>query len=168
MLNILVLADTHVSSLAELPDSLRQLVKDADYVVHCGDFTSIQVVNDLRNLSRQFVGVYGNTDYPEVREVLPQESTLEVLGHRIAVIHPYWGGPPWGIEDELLARYPGYDVILFGHTHDAYAEKKNGTLLLNPGQGYPTFIHQPNVAVLKVTREEVSGRVFRLSDATLL
>jgi len=164
---ILVLADTHVSTLSQLPRRLTELVREVDRVVHCGDFTGIRVLEELRSLAKDFVGVYGNTDPPEIRQQLPAEATFEVHGKRIAVFHPYWGGSPRGIEDEMVARYPDAHVILFGHTHDPLVETRNGILLLNPGQSYPTFITQAQVGILKVTPEEVTARLFSLDNAEL-
>ncbi len=164
---ILVLADTHVATLQLLPERLHQLVKETDCVVHCGDFTEIRVVEELRSLAKRFIGVYGNTDSPEIREQLPAETIFEVHGKKIAVTHPYFGGPPWGLEEELAARYPDADVILFGHTHDACSIHKNGVLLFNPGQGYPIFITPASVGILKVTADGVEGRIFSVDDAVL-
>lgn len=165
--HILVLADTHVATLAQLPARLSDLVRQADRVVHCGDFTSITVVEELHRLARHFTGVHGNTDEPEVKQQLPREAVLAVLGRRIVATHPYFGGPPWGLEEELAARYPTADAILYGHTHDAAVVTRNGILLLNPGQGYPNFFAQGTVGILKVTETEVTGRVFPLDVAEM-
>jgi len=164
---ILVLADTHATSIAELPARLGELIAEADWVVHCGDFTGIRVLDELRRLAKRFVGVYGNTDPPEIRQQLPKESSLEIHGKRIAVFHPYWGGSPDGIEEDMLKRYPNADAILFGHTHEPLLETRNGVLLLNPGQSYPTFISQAQVGILKVTPQDVSGRLFTLDNARM-
>jgi len=164
---LLVLADTHASTLSELPRGLTDLIRETGWVVHCGDFTGVRVLEELRRLAKHFVGVYGNTDPPEIRQQLPAEATFEVYGKRIAVFHPYWGGPPQGIEREMVERYPHADAILFGHTHDPLVEMRDGILLLNPGQSYPTFIAQTQVGILKVTPEMVTGRVFPLDDAEL-
>jgi putative phosphoesterase len=138
-----------------------------DYVVHCGDFTELRVVEELRSLSKQFVGVYGNTDAPEVKELLPTETFLEICGKKIAITHPYFGGPPWRLEEELIETYPAADVILFGHTHDACSVRKNGVLLFNPGQGYPMFITQAGVGILKVTAQGIEGRLSSVDNAIL-
>lgn len=164
---ILVIADTHVATLEQLPQGLRQLIRDVDYVVHCGDFTELRVVEELRSLAKHFIGVYGNTDTPEVKELLPAEAFLEIHGKKIAITHPYFGGPPWRLEEELAESYPAADVILFGHTHDACSVRKNGVLLFNPGQGYPMFIMQASVGILKVTAEGVEGRISSIDSAVL-
>jgi putative phosphoesterase len=166
-IRVLVLADTHVPTLGQLPSRMRELAREVDWLVHCGDFTSMAVVEELKALNQRFIGVQGNTDSPEVKRLLPEEATFQVLGRRIAVTHPHYGGPPWGLEEELLARFPGAEAILFGHTHDALVKTVNGVLLLNPGQGYPTFVAQATVGVLKVTGASIEGRVSDLGEAEL-
>jgi hypothetical protein len=165
---VLVLADTHVATLEQLPERLRQLVKEADYVVHCGDFTELKVVEELRSLAKHFIGVCGNTDTPEIKELLPTEAFLEIRGKKIAITHPYFGGPPWRLEEELAELYPAADIILFGHTHDACSIHKKGVLLFNPGQGYPIFIKQASVGILKMNDGGVEGRIFPVDSAALL
>lgn len=156
-----------MATLDLLPQRLRHLLKEVDYVVHCGDFTELRVVEELRSLSKQFVGVYGNTDAPEVKKLLPTEAFLEIHGRKIAITHPYFGGPPWRLEEELIETYPAADVILFGHTHDACSVRKNGVLLFNPGQGYPMFITQAGVGILKVTAQGIEGRLSSVDNAIL-
>jgi uncharacterized protein len=164
---ILVLADTHVGTIELLPQRLSQLVREADYVVHCGDFIELRVVEELRSLAKHFIGVYGNTDSPEVKELLPAEAFLEIHGKKIAITHPYFGGPPWRLEEELIESYPAADIILFGHTHDACSVYKNGILLFNPGQGYQMFITQATIGILKLTDEGVEGRLSTIDNAVL-
>ena len=163
----LVIADTHTASIEQLPGRITQLAKEVDCVVHCGDFTEMRVVQELRGLAKQFIGVYGNTDSPGVKDSLPYEAFFEIQGKKIAITHPFFGGPPWGLEDELSGKYPDADVILFGHTHDALVVQKNGTLLLNPGQGYPIFIQPATVGILKVIGGRVEGRIFSVDNAVL-
>jgi len=85
---ILVIADTHVRSVEALSSALRQAIRDTEYVVHCGDFVTTTVVNELRHICRYFVGVYGNADPDDVRLMIPSEATFICEGKSIAVIHP--------------------------------------------------------------------------------
>lgn len=137
---ILVHSDTHAKTAHELPACMLREIREADWVVHCGDYVSIVVVEELQRLAQHCVGVYGNADPSDIRQQLPPEVTFEVEGRKIVVIHPYWGGHPDGLETELAARFPQADAILFGHTHEPRNLKLNGTLFLNPGQGYPSFM----------------------------
>lgn len=163
MTQILVLSDTHVTTIQSLPKEIVQAIREAEWIVHCGDYTHITVVEELKGLARRFIGVYGNTDPSDVRSQLPSEITFELEGKKIAVVHPHLGGPPDGLEEELAARFPHVDAILFGHTHEPYNLRLNGTLLLNPGQSYPSFMTPAAMGVLTVSQQEVKGEVLTLS-----
>lgn len=65
--------------------------------------------------------------------------------------------------EELTAQFPDSDAILFGHTHEPYNLKVNDTLLLNPGQGYPSFMVPASLGILTVTNEGLRGEILTLS-----
>jgi putative phosphoesterase len=159
---ILVISDTHVRTVQELPEGILQAVREAEWVVHCGDFVSIEVVDELQRSARRFTGVYGNIDPIEVRHRLASEVIFEVEGKRIAVLHPPWGGPPFGLEKELVARFPDVDAILFGHTHEPCNMILEGTLLLNPGQGYSSFMVPASTGILTISKGELRGEISTL------
>jgi putative phosphoesterase len=161
---VLVISDTHVRAFQELPEGIRQAVRGAEWVVHCGDFTSIGVLDELRRLAPHFVGVFGNADPSNVRQQLAHQVTFELEGRKIAVIHPSWGGHPDGLEKELALRFPAADAILFGHTHEPCNLKLKDTLLLNPGQGYTSFMVPASLAVLTVTQSELKAELLALAD----
>ena len=96
MTRIVVIADTHARSLKELPQKLLKELSDADIVVHCGDYTNPSLLDELRRVAKRFIGVYGNMDPRQIRDQLPDKTVFEIEGRRIGVIHPAWGGPPWG------------------------------------------------------------------------
>lgn len=148
----------------ELPEGIQQAVRGAEWVVHCGDFTGIGVLEEIKHLTPNFVGVFGNTDPANIRRQLPHQVTLEIEGWRIAVIHPPWGGHPDGLERELARRFPDADAILFGHTHEPCKVKINDTLLLNPGQGYASFMVPASMATLTVSRSELRAELLTLPD----
>jgi len=147
MTRIVAISDTHAKSLSQLPQELVALLPEADYVVHCGDFTSLSLLEELRGIAKRFIGVHGNVDPKEVRDQLPPKTVFEVDGTRIGVIHPHWGGGPWGIEEDIAAEFDGVDIILYGHTHDACHKTVRGIVFLNPGQAYQAF-RTPASAVL--------------------
>ena len=139
-----------------------QAIKEAEWVVHCGDYVSAVVVDELGRLARHFVGVYGNADSSDVRHQLPPEATLEFEGKRIVIVHPRWGGHPDGLEEELASHFPHADAILFGHTHEPCNLKLNGTLLFNPGQGYSSFMVPASIGILTVNKGEVRDEITTL------
>ena len=136
MKKILVISDTHAMNLAALPKALVEDISGADIVVHCGDYTELALLQELKNVSKHFVGVYGNMDVLDIRKEVPRKTAFEVEGKRIGVIHPYWGGDTTGIRESISKEFHGVDLILYGHTHDAGYETINGICFLNPGQSH--------------------------------
>lgn len=157
-----MISDTHVGTLQELPKGILQAIREAEWVVHCGDYGSLVVVEELRRLARHFVGVYGNSDRGDVRHQLPSKLTIQFAGREIVVTHPHWGGYPDGLEEELAARFPHVDAVLFGHTHEPCNLMLNGTLLLNPGQGYPSFMVPASIGILTVSKGGLTGEILTL------
>ena len=164
MTQILVISDTHVRAFRELSGGIQQALREADWVVHCGDFTSMEVLEELRRLAPHFVGVFGNADPAGVRQQLLHQVVLEIEGRKIVVIHPHWGGHPDGLENELALRFPDADAILFGHTHETCNTRINDILLLNPGQGYASFMVPASMAILTISRSEVKTELIILRD----
>ncbi len=159
MTRVMVLSDTHVRTLRELPEGVLQAIKEAEWVVHCGDYTSIVVLEELRRQARNFIGVYGNSDPGDIRGQLPSEVTFEIEGRKIAVTHPYWCGFPDGLEEDLAVQFPDADAILFGHTHEPYREKGHSALLLNPGQAYHSFMVPASIGVITISKEKLDGEI---------
>jgi len=159
MTRIVVISDTHARSLKRLPQELMKELSKADYVVHCGDYSTIAVLEELRGLARRFVGVYGNIDPREIRDDLPDKTVFEVEGRRIGVIHPHWGGPPFGIEEDIAKEFEGVDIILFGHTHDACHKTIGGVVFLNPGQGYPSFRNPASAGIITIGRDGIAVEI---------
>ena len=159
MNQLIVLSDTHVRTLYELPEKILQAIKESEWVVHCGDYTGVAVVDELRHLARNFVGVYGNTDPGGIRSQLPAEVIFEFEGRKLVVTHPHWCGFPDSLENDLAARFHDADAILFGHTHEPCKVRRNGTLLLNPGQGYHSFLVRASIGIFTISKGKLSGDI---------
>lgn len=150
MTRILAISDTHAKSLSSLPKALLTEISAADIVVHCGDYTSMSLLQELKDMARRFVGVYGNVDDIDIRHELPEKTTFEVGGKRIGVIHPYWGGASLGIEEAVAKEFHNVDIVLFGHTHDAWTDTIDGVTFLNPGQAYSAFMEKATAGIITV------------------
>ena len=162
MARIVVLSDTHARGLEQLPVAMLEAAKEADAVVHCGDYTGIEVLEGLQKLAREFIGVPGNTDPPEIGRALPGKAVFTFQGRKIGVIHPVWGGPPFGIEEEIRRQFETVDAILFGHTHEPCSQWLRGILFLNPGQGYASFRVPATYATLDIGEKGLEGQIVTL------
>ena len=127
------MSDTHVPLRArEVPASLLAELPRADVVFHAGDWVGTATLDLLEQRSRRLVGVYGNNDGPELRARLPEVAYAELDGLRFGVVHET--GPAKGREARCAARFPGLDVLVFGHSHIPWDTTAPGGLrLLNPG-----------------------------------
>jgi hypothetical protein len=131
-LRIVAISDTHASSIQEFPTVLLDNLKNADMIIHTGDYTSKTVLDQLRAF-KHFRGVYGNMDPLEIRLEVPEKATFDAAGCRIGLTHPAEGGPPFGIENMARKKFDRVDMIIYGHTHNAKRERKGNVLFVNPG-----------------------------------
>ena len=150
MTRIVAISDTHAKNLDALPKALLAEISDADIVVHCGDYTSIALLKELRDLAKRFVGVYGNVDTIDIRQEVPKKTVFDIDGKKIGVIHPHWGGAPFGIEEAITKEFHNVDIILFGHTHDAWTDTINGVTFLNSGQAYSAFMEKATAGIITI------------------
>lgn len=144
-----ILADSHdhLSNLITARERLREAGVEA--AIHCGDFCAPFVLEELQDLGVPVHGVFGNVDGDPYRmEKLAQErlgnihlhgelAELELGGRSFAVTH-------YPAIADGLARSGKYDVVCYGHVHDAETRRVGKCLVVNPGEimgrkGRPTF-----------------------------
>jgi putative phosphoesterase len=131
-----IVSDTHnhLRNVARIVEIFT--AADVEHVVHTGDITQPKTLRALAALAAPLVGVYGNNDLE--REGLElacaetgarfQDGLLELAwaGRRILVVHD-----PLDASPELRR---GFDVMLHGHDHLPTCERREGVLVVNPGE----------------------------------
>jgi uncharacterized protein len=146
MTRILVLSDTHLPASAiatssgsgmfsggtDLLESLAEDLNTADLILHAGDHDSYAFYETLQQVGR-LVAVHGNSDDPELKSALPERTIVVCDGIRIGLTHG-WGADT-GLPERVLESWkPDLpDIIVFGHTHQAYQRMHEGVLVFNPG-----------------------------------
>ena len=131
-MNVALIADTHLPrGSRRLPDACVELLRRADLILHLGDVSTLAALDELRTLGPPVEAVHGNADEPALRRELPRDLVVEAAGLRLALTHI--PGPRVGREARLLARFPGADAILYGHTHVPQVGQHAGVWILNPG-----------------------------------
>ncbi|MFF4488032.1 metallophosphoesterase family protein [Streptomyces sp. NPDC001544] len=132
-MRLLVMSDTHLPKRAKrLPDQLLAELPRADVVIHAGDWVDTATLDLLEGRSHRLVAVYGNNDGPGLRARLPEVAYADLGGLRFGVVHET--GAAQGREARCAARFPGLDVLVFGHSHIPWDTTAPGGLrLLNPG-----------------------------------
>jgi putative phosphoesterase len=129
---VAAISDTHLPRGARrLPEACLERLEAADAILHCGDFSAVSVLEELRALGPPVHAVHGNVDEPGLRELLPEELEVVLGGILIGLVHV--PGPAAGREERLVRRFPGCAAVLFGHTHLPQVERHGEVWLLNPG-----------------------------------
>jgi putative phosphoesterase len=105
-------------------------LREADLILHAGDFVAANVLDELRDLA-PVEAVYGNMDEPALQEALPERLVVSVEGVRIGLVHI--PGPSAGREERLVGWFPDCGVVVYGHTHVPQLEQHHGFWILNPG-----------------------------------
>jgi uncharacterized protein len=127
-----VISDTHLPRGARaLPDECLRVLRNADLILHGGDFVSSAFLDELRELGPPVEAVHGNMDEPVLRDSLPRECVVEAGGSRIGIVHI--PGPRAGREARLAARFPDCAAVVYGHTHVPQVEQFQHLWVLNPG-----------------------------------
>ena len=128
---LVAVSDTHGSDGHRLRGRTLAAVREADVVVHAGDFTEAPVLDAFRDVAPGLLGVVGNNDDAEIRDRLPESRTLTFAGLTVAVTH---GDVHRGSKRlSLFGRERDADLVVFGHSHRPGFESTRHVALLNPG-----------------------------------
>jgi uncharacterized protein len=132
-MKLVVLSDTHIPKKAKtLPKRLMNEIKDADLIIHAGDWQSVDVFHELKSFAK-VEGVFGNVDGPEIQELFNDKVMVQADGFKIGITHGHGKGKT--TEKRALQAFDGKDVdcIIFGHSHIPVKRYEDGILLFNPG-----------------------------------
>jgi len=135
-LHVALVADTHNL----LRPELLAFVEGSDAIVHAGDICDAGVLDTLAAIA-PLTAVRGNNDRGAWAEALPLQTTVELGGVRLAVVHELadlQGNP--AVEDIAL--------VVSGHSHKPALETRDGVLFVNPGSAGPRRFRLPVSAAM--------------------
>lgn len=131
-MKIAVLSDTHLREGQSLPRWVWEQCEGVDLIVHAGDVVSPSILTDLEQIAPLEV-VQGNCDGWELSR-LPQRKVITYEEVAIGVTHGAYGLGRTTPERALRTfDNDKVDLIIFGHSHIPYHEKRGNILLFNPG-----------------------------------
>jgi putative phosphoesterase len=159
-----LISDTHIPARARsIPKEVFKIFENADFIVHAGDLVELSVIDELEQIAPVLV-VYGNMDGPEIREKVPKINSFNFFDWKIGVMHD--PGALFGIRKmREIAEQKGFDVLVYGHTHNSHVKWEGDTLFINPGSPtnpIPPFIVKPSVALLKITKEKIEPEIIQI------
>ena len=152
-----VISDTHGQTTNTLAAVRMLQALEVEAVLHCGDICSLEIPKLLTDWPAHFV--FGNCDHDcdELRNAIEnlglfcygRFGNLELGGRRIALIHS---------DDAKLFRpicsSGEYDLVCYGHTHQAEQHLAGKTLILNPGALYRASPH--SIAIVELATLEAT------------
>lgn len=131
-MRVVVLSDTHIRAgrARRLPDAVYDELERADAVLHAGDVTAPELLDELAGFAPTHA-VLGNNDHELVGR-LSETALLDLDGVTVGMIHD--SGPVAGREGRMARRFPTAQVVVFGHSHvPSDVLGPSGQLLFNPG-----------------------------------
>jgi len=139
-----LIADTH----GKLRPAVHEVFARVDRILHAGDIGGGEILDELEMLA-PVTAVYGNVDTGIMRRRLLQVAEIELDGFRFVVTHGDQFGSPE--PDVLKAAFPGADVIVYGHTHQALIRDfPDFSVAINPGSAGPRrFDIAPSVVIME-------------------
>lgn len=151
-----ICSDTHSHDGHALTGRTLEAVREADRVIHAGDFTSTSALDAFQKEAKRLDAVHGNADSMTVRDRLPTARTVEYEGIRFAVTHRRNGGPT---ALSLFGRQREADVVVSGHSHQPSVVDADGLTLLNPGSHADPRGNRPGHAELETADGGLDGRL---------
>ncbi|ELZ10780.1 putative phosphoesterase [Halovivax asiaticus JCM 14624] len=152
-MTLAIIADSHIPEReADIPDSFRERIADAEHTIHAGDFETPAVLDEVRDLATALTAVHGNADPADMG--LPSVAELTIDGVTFVVTHGtlnpveaavygddgfVMSGEDWNraIADTARARTRSWDgegvVGVGGHSHRVEDAVYEGVRVLNPG-----------------------------------
>ncbi len=145
-----IISDTH-----DHLDNLRRAInafdeRGVEHIIHAGDFTSPFTWRVLKDFKGGFTGIFGNNDGERVLlsrlyqgRIYTQPYIFSLNEKRIVVMHE-----PDVVD--ALAESGYFDLIVFGHTHEALIKRVKDSIVINPGEVCGWLYRKPTAALINL------------------
>lgn len=143
-----IMSDTH-----DHLDNMRKAcalfaAQNVRHILHAGDFASPFTYRVLKDYQGGFTAIFGNNDGDRVLikqmygdSVHAQPYAFALADRQIVMMHEHH------VVDALAASGM-YDLVVYGHTHEAVIKQVGGTLVVNPGEVCGWLYGKPSVALV--------------------
>ena len=152
-----LISDTH----GQVPNPVHAALAGVDCILHAGDVGPMDVITELEAIAPVHA-VQGNTDYgitlPETR--VEEFGGITILTHHIVDVDY----PSQTVRELLSTEKP--DLVVFGHTHMPFDERRNGIRFINPGSAsQPRGGTAASVAILNFAGDTPTLKSIALVDS---
>jgi putative phosphoesterase len=135
-----VISDTH----GFLDPRVETIFDGVDHILHAGDIGRATLILELQFIA-PVTAVLGNTD----GDIDCRLTEIVCLAREKFLVHHIVN--PRALSETVAQRITKEkpDAVVFGHTHQKFAERVNGIFFFNPGYaGKPKFGAERSVAIL--------------------
>ena len=151
-----VVSDTHSTDTHRLSGRTLEAVREAELVVHAGDFMRESVLDAFQREATRLLGVAGNNDDAATCGRLPKARTFTFAGITFAMTHTRRGG---STALSLFGRERDADVVVFGHSHRPTYEPGEDVVLVNPGSHAQPRGNRAAHAEFEAREDGLAGRL---------
>ena len=154
-----VISDTH----GKLDEQVFELFAAVSHIIHAGDIGDEELIWQMEKLA-PVIAVRGNID-PDTM-CYPNERLAVISGRTFFIRHQFATAEKLSSAQAKLIEQRMPDVVIFGHSHQAYSGSWRGTLLFNPGSAGPKRFHLPrSLGLLEIYEDRIESRIVLLGDA---
>lgn len=142
-----IISDTHGHLLPEV----NKVLSGVHAIIHAGDIGNREILDELNKIA-PVSAVRGNMDGGKWVNDLPDTDVVEMGGTCLYVLHDL-------TDLDLDPVAAGFQVVVYGHTHRAVCDRKNGVLYINPGSAtFPKINDSASLALMRITGEDLDVR----------
>jgi len=150
-LQIGIISDTHGLLRPEAVEAFAGV----DHILHAGDVGDIAILETLRSIA-PVTAIRGNVDVSGACARLPATEVVELGGCLFYLLH--------AIQDlDVVPAAAGISAIVYGHSHRAEVQERDGVVYVNPGSAGPKRFQLP----VTMARAVVADRQIRVRIVSL-
>ena len=151
-----VISDTH----GKLDEQVFELFAGVRHIIHAGDIGDEELIWQMEKLA-PVIAVRGNNDADTM--CFPNERLAIIQGRTFFIRHQFSTVEKMSAAQQRLIEQRIPDVVVFGHSHQAYSGLWRGTLLFNPGSAGPKRFNLPrSVGLLELYEDRITPRIITL------
>jgi uncharacterized protein len=164
---IAIVSDSHIRhGRPQLSARLVDLLRQADMILHAGDFADATGLSAFKAIGPEVIGVAGNVDTGPLVSALPEFLYVETPAGTIAMMHilPHTFSRPKRAVDFFLGKCDKPLAVIHGHTHcpeiDTVTLSGGRTAwIINPGSVTRSRGKGHTMVLLDIDDGEISVRI---------
>jgi putative phosphoesterase len=147
-LRVGLVSDTH----GLLRPEVLAFLRGSDHIVHAGDICDAAVLATLVEIA-PVTAVRGNNDRGEWAAALPATQLVRLGAAAVYTVHDL-------ADLDIEPRAAGIHVVVSGHSHRPFVERRDGVLYVNPGSAGPRRFKLPiSAGELMIAGAHVTPRI---------